>query len=523
MTPDQMMPGTEDTIGSLRQTLSAIPLPVEKNHRDRLVAFMETDLLSLNDLGQEILRAPVVALHVCRAAADMARNKDLDILTLEQACALLGTQRIGNLLKTLPTADEAELPVAYRQIISISEHALIQARGLFSNRMSRLWHEMSLGCLLFLAPCWALIYHRPQLFEQWDSRHLTEGAVEGDIFSSDALLTLAQLLAQDWWLPPWILQGYRSLSSSRRIMVKALHIARDAAHPQEQQAALDEDLRLSRWLTQPANSLLLANGIALGAHHDWHARHTHRWQQLTALYLGCTVSDVQQASHMNAVDSVAYLSDTGRRDLWLPAESLIWPRGTRRRIETGPANNPPRTEPEPAAAPEPAPPNPAMWRQHCQTLVSEPSPFASLPALLSEALLALTQGLAVTQSWVALYNARERQLVIGASAGAGTGITGTRLGACRNTAWGDWLLSERCHPVHQGLLSEDSVVPPKVRASISVPGSFLLPIAPNGQLSGLVYASFSTTGALPEKQRVPALIKTSDCLIKALTLYRPNS
>lgn len=109
MTPDQILPGTEDTIGSLRQTLSAIPLPVEKNHRDRLVAFMETDLLSLNDLAQELIGAPVVALHICRAAAEMARSKDLDILTLEQACALLGTQRIGNLLKTLPAVDQAEL------------------------------------------------------------------------------------------------------------------------------------------------------------------------------------------------------------------------------------------------------------------------------------------------------------------------------------------------------------------------------------------------------------------------------
>lgn len=523
MTPDQMLPGTEDTIGSLRQTLSAIPLPVEKNHRDRLVAFMETDLLSLNDLAQEILRVPVAALHVCKAAADMARNKDLDILTLEQACGLLGTQRIGNLLKTLPTVEQTELPVAYRQIISISEHALIQARGLFSNRMSRLWHEMSLGCLLFLAPCWALIYHRPQLFEQWDSRHLAKDTVEGGDFGSDALLTLAQLLAQDWWLPPWILQGYRSLNSSRRVMVKALHIARDAAHPQEQQAALDDDLRLSRWLTQPANSLLLANGIALGAHHDWQARHTHRWQQLTALYLGCAVSDVQQASHVNAVDSVAYLSDGRREDLWLPAESLIWPQGTRRQIETAPVIRPPRTEPQPEAPPAPAPPNPAMWREHCQALLSQPSPFVSLPALLSKALLALTQGLAVRQSWVALYNARERQLVIGASAGFGAGITGARLGPFRDTAWGSWLLGARCHPVHQGLLSEESDVPQQVRALLSTHGSFLLPIAPNGQLIGLLYASFSADGALPKKQRTPALIKTNDCLIKALTLYRTTA
>lgn len=51
----------------------------------------------------------------------------------------------------------------------------------------------------------------------------------------------------------------------------------------------------------------------------------------------------------------------------------------------------------------------------------------------------------------------------------------------------------------------------------------MLPIAPNGQLMGLLYASFGTAGTLPEKQRAPALIKTSDCLIKALTLYRSAS
>ena len=87
--------GSTDIIGSLREKLNATVLPITPAQRERLLLQLDSDMLSLSELTQEIMSVPVAALHVCRAAGDAARNKDVDILTLEQACGLLGTQRLG--------------------------------------------------------------------------------------------------------------------------------------------------------------------------------------------------------------------------------------------------------------------------------------------------------------------------------------------------------------------------------------------------------------------------------------------
>lgn len=522
MSPDQPLPGIDDDIGNLRQSLSKIILPVEKKQLDRLAEFLDSDLLSLSELTREIMHVPVVALQICRVAGEAARPRDIDILTIEQACGLLGTQRIASILKSLPTVDSADLPLAYRQLLSISQHAQTQAQGLFAHRMARLWHEMSLACLLFLAPCWALIYHRPELFEQWDARHLRPDTFrsQGDavFLDSSAVLLLAQQIAEDWWLPPWILQGYRSLGTTRRTIVKALHLARDHDHPHEQQLKLDADKHLSRWLTQPANSLLMANGIALASHHDWEARHTRRWQQLTALYLGTALPVVQRDTHLNAVTSAQRLGHEPQ--LWHPAESLIWPQATRR---------PPRTmQPvSPRSANESAAQgDPAAWREHCLALITQPSPFATIPDLLATGLRALTAGLAVKECWIALYNGRQQQLMISASAGypAERRLPGTLLGPCRSNAWGDWLTSQRRHDMDAAQQNLHRAVLPAALEPFGGDRAYhLLPLTANGVLLGLIYVSNGAKQPLLDAKRAAALTKTADCLHKAFESFRAKA
>lgn len=527
MRPDPLLPGTDDTIGSLRQSLSVIRLPVENSQRDRLLGFMEADQLSLHELAAELLRVPVAALEICRVAGQAARPRDIDVLTLEQACGLLGTQRVANVLKQLPAAETDDIPLAFRQMLSISEHALVQARGLFSQRMARLWHEMALGTLLFMAPFWALVHHRPELFSQWDRMHLQAGnpATRGQSAQSTAFLALAQQVAEDWWLPPWIVQGYRSLSSTRRTMVKALHIARDTAHPHEQQARLDDDKQLYRWLTQPANGLLLANGLALGAHHDWKARRTERWQQLTALYLGCRLEETQASSHQYAVEHAQGAVRQTGEPLWLPAESLLWPDMARAARQPAAASVSPLPESGVAnVAPAPAPIDPAAWREHCARLTQTPSPFANIPAILAEALRALTDGLGVKQCWVALYNARDSQMIIGASLGTERRLAGRRLGQFRGTPWGDWLLSARSHPLkgsHSGAAFER--LPEAVRSVVGTEAGHLLPLVLRGQLGGLLYTEFGTVSHLSPARQTQAAERTLDCLEKALLTFKAGS
>ena len=99
------------------------------------------------------------------------------------------------------------------------------------------------------------------------------------------LLPLCRALADSWRLPDWVGQGYALLSDDKRLLVRALHVAHTEHEPLGQQQRLDADPELQRWLTRPANTILLANSIAMAAHQSWGGVHMLRWQRLTSLYL----------------------------------------------------------------------------------------------------------------------------------------------------------------------------------------------------------------------------------------------
>lgn len=512
-------------IGSLRQSLNSFVLPIEQNQFTRLTGVLDNELMGNHDLTRELLRVPAAALQICRAAGEMARVKDIDILTLEQACNLLGTLRLGTLLRSLPIVEREQMPLAYRQILSISGHALAQAQGLFANRMARLWHEVSLASLLFLAPCWVLAYQRPELFQVWDARHSERGLAadqgESKPLTSGQIMSLIQHLAEDWWLPPWILQGYRSLGSSRRVMVKALHIARDSTHPQQQQALLDADRALARWLTMPANSLLMANGIALGAHHDWDARHTGRWQQLTALYLGCSLAEAHSASHINAVQSARSQSEQADPDIWLPAQALIWPTRCRTRPAAGMPADPAANRPSPLR--EAGQPDPPVWRQQCLRMLAQPSTFDSLGELLHSALQAINQGMGHSQCWIALYNGKSKELVISANSGfeAQPAVHGLALGNCRGTQWGQWLKTTTLHSLNPLRLQGDSaLIPATLKTLLGDQCVQLLPLQHRGEIIALLGIQGLSQDALSNEKQRKALLKTAECIYRALITFQ---
>ncbi|PKM31895.1 MAG: hypothetical protein CVV07_01990 [Gammaproteobacteria bacterium HGW-Gammaproteobacteria-11] len=532
-TNDQVSPDTEEDIGSLRESLKHFVLPVEKTQRSRLIEQLDNELLSISDLTREILKVPAATLQICRVAGMAARKRDIDILTLEQACNLLGVLQLTQLVKDLPTASMDELPAEYRQLLSISEHAVSQAQGLFSQRMARLWHEVSLATLLFLAPYWVLVHQRPALFRQWERMQLGQQKDKKNHFNpwlsdSKRLLDAAQQLASDWWLPPWILQGYRSLDVDRRVIVKALHIARDVSHPQEQQARLDADRSLYRWLTQPANSLMLANGLALGAHLDWDAAHTGRWQQLTALYLSAPLDSVQSLTHQNAVEA-ARTQTAPEGIIWRPAQALLWPTGQRSRAT--------RDRQTPSASTVAAPPikplkqldapalhpNQALWRQQCMKLLRQPNGFNSVSEMLQVTLSAMHDGLGIGQCWVALYNGREQQLVVSAVHGfeIGSSIVGLKLGPSRNTAWGRWLAGSPCHAMTtSSLRRESALIPGNLKRLLADQHALLLPVVHKGQIIALLAAQNLEPTALVSEQPRKALQKTAECLYRALSTFK---
>lgn len=340
----QLLPASSESIQLLRRALA------DSNKSRR-------------ELAELMQSCPALALSVLRAANNNSNGLSEQTESLEAAISRLGLSRTEALLNRIPAVAEQDIPRALQQILLISQHATQQANGLFAGRLARLWQEIHWGSQLFLAPIWTLLTAYPALFEDWEQRVLIKGEpaqqVERELLGIP-LLQLCLAVSEHWRLPEWITQGYSLLVHDRRLLAKALHIAHNNEHPLQQQQCLDDDSNLRRWLTQPANSVLLANCLALSAHYAWNSPHSLRWQRLTGLFLQMPLDDLQQLVHQQAVISARLMP---AHDLWHPAQALIWPWSARHlqaKIEP----------PKPVVVNE--------WRQHCTRLLAQPSPFSNV-------------------------------------------------------------------------------------------------------------------------------------------------
>ena len=381
MTSETMPPlATPSTLDAWVHRLDAAQLPVPLHSHALVCKALNDSRRSLRDISEVMQDSPALALTLIREANQHQQSSLSEPAeSLEVAINRLGLKRTQTLLEQMNALPSEQIPLAFRQIQLISQHAAQQAVGLFGNRLARLWQEIYWGSLLFLSPLWALALTYPELLEEWELRVIHKGEhaseVEQKLFGVrlfDICLSLAQL----WRLPAWVLQGYRVMLEEQRTLVSVLHIARDTHNPLRQQQRLDADPALRRWLNQPANSVLLANGLALSAQSGWDTPHNMRWQLLTALYLQTTLDEVQQLVHQNAASSARYHSVP---DLWHPAQALLWPWDTRLANHARQPAAPPSAEAL------------ALWRKLCGQLLAEPSSFANamhLSTCAREALLA---------------------------------------------------------------------------------------------------------------------------------------
>lgn len=365
------------TLAAWIKALDGVRLPVPQLDHQAAREALADERRSLREIAELLQVSPVLVLAIMREAnrSDLGLGEQAE--SLEAALTRIGLKRANELLARIPSLKKGEPTPAFQQLVLVSLHASEQSSGLFARRLARLWQEVHWSSLLFLAPVWSLVGAYPHLLEAWEQRVLLRGEpvrrVETDLLGVP-LISLCQALAEHWRLPGWIVDGYRLLGSDRRRLVRALHIVRDNEHPLAQQEMLDADPELRRWLTLPGNTPVLANGIAVAAHHAWSGLHTLRWQRLAALYLQQPLPDLQQLVHQHAVRSARAHA---RPDLWHPALALPMPWESRY----------PFAQQTPTAAPAPVPENPALaaWRGLCAELLRTPSPFANTLQLTTTA------------------------------------------------------------------------------------------------------------------------------------------
>lgn len=491
------------TLAGWVKLLDGVRLPVPQVSHDRVCKAIGDSRSSLREIAELMQDSPALVLSVIREANRHALGSMTEPAeNLEVAINRLGLKRTEELLARLPAEPESHIPVALRQLQLISQHATQQASGFFAARLARLWQDIHWGSLLFLSPLWPMALTHPHLLEEWELRvvHKGESAcnVEKQLFGV-RLLEIAQALVEIWHLPIWVQQGYKLLLKEQRELVKVLRIARDADHPLRQQNRLDDDPTLRRWLNQPANTVLLANGLALSAQHAWDGPHSERWQYLTSLYLQIPMDEVQQQLHQQAANCAR---QHARPDLWHPAVALIWPRGTNR-VHAGLL-----------PAPVPTAEDLAQWRKQCAELLVEPSRFTNAMHLTHSARDALV-ACGMRRVMILMADRTHANLRVHQSAGLPKEVAGLNFVTSQSTVL-HRLLSQQAHvritPANNAQFS--ALLPASLRGQFSGEHLLLRSLVNNGRVIMIVVAD---QGGGPFSEiTVQAFGKTAQCIEKAL-------
>lgn len=483
--------------------LDGVRLPVPQASHDRVCKAIANSRSSLRDIAELIQDSPALALSVIREANRHTHGSMTEPAeNLEVAINRLGLKRTEELLARLPAEPQSAIPVALRQLQLISQHATQQANGFFASRLARLWQDIHWGSLLFLSPLWPMALTHPQLLEEWELRVIHKGEsaskVEKQLFGV-RLLDICQALVDIWRLPIWVQQGYRLLLNEQRELVKVLRIARDSDHPLRQQNRLDDDPTLRRWLNQPANTVLLANGLALSAQQAWDSPHSERWQYLTSLYLQMPMDEVQQQLHQQAANSARHHA---MPDLWHPAVSLIWPWGVNR-VHAGLL-----------PAPAPTAEDLAKWRRQCAELLVEPSRFTNAMHLTTSARDALV-ACGMRRVMILMADRTHANLRVHQTAGLPKEAAGLNLIVSQSTVL-QRLLSQqaqvRLTPDNNAQFS--ALLPASLRSQFGGEHLLLRSLVNNGRVIMIVVAD---QGGGPFSEiTVQAFGKTAQCIEKAL-------
>lgn len=483
--------------------LDGVQLPVPQASHDRVCKAIRDSRSSMRDIAELMQESPALALSVIREANRHTHgNAAAPAENLEVAINRLGLKRTEELLERLPAMPQMEIPVALRQLQLVSQHATQQANGFFAARLARLWQDIHWGSLLFLSPLWPLALTHPKLLEEWELRVIHKGEsarkVEKQLFGV-RLLDIAQALVEIWHLPIWVQQGYKLLLTEQRELVKVLRIARDSDHPLRQQNRLDDDPTLRRWLNQPANTVLLANGLALSAQQAWDSPHSERWQYLTSLYLQMPMDEVQQQLHQQAANSAR---QHAMPDLWHPAVSLLWPWGMNR-IHAGLL-----------PAPAPTAEDLTKWRRQCAELLVEPSRFTNAMHLTNSARDALV-ACGMRRVMILMADRTHANLRVHQTAGLPKEAAGLNFVVSQSTVL-QRLLSQqaqvRLTPDNNAQFS--ALLPASLRAQFGGEHLLLRSLVNNGRVIMIVAAD---QGGGPFSEiTVQAFGKTAQCIEKAL-------
>ncbi|ASP38886.1 hypothetical protein CHH28_09410 [Bacterioplanes sanyensis] len=358
------------------QDLPAIAdFPILAESRQRIRRQMQSSRATYQDLAVFVEADPALCLHLLNQTVEQNPDCEAQISGAASCLSLLGMQELVRLVKQLPvvSADSEEPHLQlYRRCLHTAQFAGELAAYWTSQKGSGGPDYARWCAMLANAQLWGWILSNP-LSANW-LHFLSSG---NDLVTA-ARATFGQLKKREWE------QRARQL----HLPASAIELFQPDIWPTAHQWRLlrhhdPRDLDGQRTLLhhgqKPAFSCLMANGLAWHWHMAPEGKHSRRWLQLTAHWLGKHESMVWEDARQLQVR----LSHQQRDGLSCGLQWLASPSPTQHLY---PAVYPeqPTTAPEPIAEPHAPPPPPQKQQTPSDAATPEPALAASQPKNVAE-------------------------------------------------------------------------------------------------------------------------------------------
>jgi len=285
--------------------LSGKTLPVRISTLVRLKRALADERTTLLQLGLQIRRDPVLALHVTRLAQIRHEAKGSTVTGIDHAIASIGMTTLEQLTGELETIKLHAHSVAQRSFfraIAASHHASVQAADWVHHKRLPYTEEVRLAALFYGLAHWMLWLYAPlhksrfQLDVIENNRNPVE--VEREIFGCTTQ-EIGCALADHWKLSTLTLQALDHNTSPSQSTLKQLHM-RALKDPRLE----NEDLRhLNHLVQQHYFPVKLANWMTLTVNRGWSQPRAKRMFDLISDYLDQPLDETMARLHRNCAEA----------------------------------------------------------------------------------------------------------------------------------------------------------------------------------------------------------------------------
>ncbi|WP_432696527.1 HDOD domain-containing protein [Marinobacterium sp. YM272] len=297
-------------------------LPVRSSTLVRLKRTLANDDTTLASLGQQILRDPVLALHVTRLAQARHEAKGSVVTSVDHAIASLGFGSIETLIGELDSMKIHPHNVAERaffRAVAASHHASVQVADWVSLKQLPYAEEARLAALFYGLVHWMLWLHAPLHKQRFlvgvMEQNISPVEMERQIFGCTTQ-ELGRSLADRWKLNELTQLALDHDTSPSLSRIKQLHM-RALKDPRLE----DKDMReLNHLVQQRYFPVKLANWMALNVSRGWNNGRSTRTFDIISDYLDQPLAATLARLHRNCAQSAREFHVPG---VMMPASELL--------------------------------------------------------------------------------------------------------------------------------------------------------------------------------------------------------